>query len=336
MASKSIGYAEHMEYTTLGPTGLEVSRLCLGCMNFGSEHPWMMHDETASREVIERALELGINFLDTANVYSRGESEEIVGRAIEPYAREELVIATKVFGRMGEGPNRQGLSRKHVFDQCEASLDRLGTDYVDLYQIHRWDDSTPIEETLHALDDLITEGDVRYVGASTMTAYQFTKALYTADLEHTERFVCMQPEYNLVDRHEEANLLPVCAAEGVGVIPWSPLAGGFLTGKYDREDEPEGDVRGATDEYTEARFSEENWAVLERVEHLAAEKDATPAQVSLAWLLHQDVVDAPIIGPRSIDHLEENAGAVSVELTEEECQHLEEPIDPRWPAAGKD
>ncbi|WP_312912577.1 aldo/keto reductase [Natronosalvus caseinilyticus] len=324
-----------MDYTTLGETGLEVSRLCLGCMNFGSAEPWMIDDEEQSIEIVERALDLGINFLDTANVYSRGESEELVGRAIEPYDRDELVIATKVFGRMGDGPNQQGLSRKHVFDQCRASLERLGTDYVDLYQIHRWDEETPIEETLRALDALIDEGSVRYVGASTMTAYEFTKALYTADVEHLERFVCMQPEYNAVDRHEEANLLPVCAGEGIGVIPWSPLAGGFLTGKYDRDDDPEGDVRAATDEYTRRRFTDENWAILEVIEELAAERDATPAQVSLAWLLHKDVVDAPIVGPRSLDHLEENVGAVGVELTEGDLERIEEPIDPRWPAPGK-
>ena len=335
MSSQSIGYAEEMEYTRLGDTGLEVSRLCLGCMNFGSGEPWMIGDEDQSREIIERALELGINFLDTANVYSRGESEEIVGRALEPYDRDELVIATKVFGRMGEGPNRQGLSRKHIYDQCQASLERLGTDYIDLYQIHRWDDSTPIEETLHALDDLIEEGLVRYIGASTMSSYQFTKALYTADLENVERFVCMQPEYNAVDRHEEANLLPVCDAEGIGVIPWSPLAGGFLTGKYDRGGDPDGDLRAATDEYTEQRFTDENWTVLEEIESIAETNDATPAQVSLAWLLHKDVVDAPIIGPRSIDHLEENAGAVGVDLTDEELERIEAPLEPRWPAPGK-
>ncbi|WP_306061852.1 aldo/keto reductase [Natronococcus wangiae] len=325
-----------MEYTTLGETGLEVSRFCLGCMNFGSGEPWMIGDEAQSREVIDRALELGINFFDTANVYSRGESEEIVGRALEPYERDELVIATKVFGRMGDGPNRQGLSRKHVFDQCRASLDRLGTDYIDLYQIHRWDESTPLEETLHALDSLIGEGRVRYVGASTMSAYQFTRALYTAGVENVERFVCMQPEYNAVDRHEEANLLPVCEGEGIGVIPWSPLAGGFLTGKYDRDADPDGDLRAAADEYTKRRFTDENWAVLDVIEDLAATKDASPAQVSLAWLLHKDVVDAPIIGPRSIEHLEENVAAIDLGLSDDELERIEEPKTPRWPAAGKD
>jgi len=324
-----------MEYTTLGETGLEVSRLALGCMNFGTEEPWMIHEESESRAVIDRALELGINFLDTANVYSRGESEEIVGRAIEGYDRSELVVATKVYHRMHEGPNGRGLSRKHVLDQAEASLDRLGTDYIDLYQIHRWDDDTPVEEVLSALDHLVDEGVVRYVGASTMPAWKFARALYAADVENRERFVSMQPEYNAVDRHEEANVLPLCAAEGVGVLPWSPLAGGFLTGKYSRDRQPESG-RAATDDYTARRFTEENWAVLDAVRDIADEKGATPAQVSLAWLLHKEVVTAPIIGPRKTEHLEENVGALDVELTDEELSRIEAPITPRWPAPGKD
>jgi aryl-alcohol dehydrogenase-like predicted oxidoreductase len=324
-----------MEYTTLGETGLEVSRLALGCMNFGSGEPWMIDDEEESREIIDRALDLGINFLDTANVYSRGESEEIVGRAIEEYDRSELVVATKVYHRMREGPNGAGLSRKHVLDQAEASLDRLGTDYIDLYQIHRWDDDTPVHETLSALDHLIEEGVVRYVGASTMPAWKFTRALYAADVENYERFVSMQPEYNAVDRHEEANVLPACAAEGIGVLPWSPLAGGFLTGKYERDEEPDSG-RAATDEYTARRFTEENWAVLDEIRDIAEAKGATPAQVSIAWLLHKDVVTAPIIGPRRLDHLEENVEALAVSLTDEEIERIEAPKTPRWPAPGKD
>ncbi|WP_122090479.1 aldo/keto reductase [Halalkalicoccus subterraneus] len=324
-----------MEYTTLGNTGLEVSRLCLGCMNFGSAQPWMIDDEEECREVIDRALDLGINFLDTANVYSRGESEEVVGNAIASLDRSELVIATKVYGPMGEGPNQGGLSRKHIIDQCEASLDRLGTDYIDLYQIHRWDDSTPIEETLSALSYLVDEGLVRYIGASTMMGWQFAKALYESDLNGYERFVSMQPEYSLADRHEEENLLPVCADQEVGVIPWSPLAGGFLTGKYDRDADPD-EGRAATDEHTRERFTEENWAVLDAVRELADEKEASPAQVSLAWLLEKEVVDAPIIGPRSIDHLEENAGAVSISLTDEEIERLEAPKTPVWSRATGD
>jgi aryl-alcohol dehydrogenase-like predicted oxidoreductase len=338
-----------MEYTTLGDTGLEVSRLCLGCMNFGSGAEWMMNDRDASLTLLHRAFELGFNFLDTANVYSQGESEDIVGEAIteqDVFSREELVVATKVFGPMGDGPNQQGLSRKHILDQCDASLDRLGLDYVDLYQIHRWDDDTPVEETLSALDHLVETGKVRYVGASTMTSYEFTKALYTADVENYERFVCMQPEYNAVDRHEEANLLPVCEGEGIGVIPWSPLAGGFLTGKYDRDggtsDEP-GETDGAdetrradADDYTENRFTDENWAVLDEIVAIADELDATPAQVSLAWLLHKPVVDSPIVGPRSVEHLEENVGALDVSLADDHLARIEAPKTPRWPAPGKD
>ncbi|WP_394347933.1 aldo/keto reductase [Halorussus salinisoli] len=318
-----------MEYTTLGDTGLEVSRFCLGCMNFGSDREWMIGDEERSHEIIDRAIDLGINFLDTANVYSHGESERIVGDVIEEYDREELVIATKVYGSMGDGPNKQGLSRKHILDQVEGSLDRLGTDYIDLYQIHRWDETTPIEETLHALDHLVETGKVRYIGASTMAAWQFTQALYESDLDDYARFTCMQPQYNLVDRQEEENVLPVCADQGIGVVPWSPLGGGFLTGKYDRDSEPE-EGRAATDEHTYERFTDENWAVLDAVREVADEKGVTPAQVSLAWLLHQPVVDSPIIGPRSIDHLEENVAALDVSLSDEERERLEAPKNPVW------
>jgi aryl-alcohol dehydrogenase-like predicted oxidoreductase len=324
-----------MEYTKLGATGLEVSRLCLGCMNFGSGEEWMLGDDAASVEIIDRAIELGINFFDTANVYSRGESEQLLGRAIADRDREELVVATKVYGAMGEGPNKQGLSRKHVLDQIEGSLDRLGTDYVDLYQIHRWDESTPIEETLRALNHLVETGKVRYIGASTMAAWQFTRALYESDLNDYARFACMQPEYNLVDRHEEENVLPVCAEEGIGVVPWSPLGGGFLTGKYERDEAPE-EGRAATDEYTRDRFTDENWSVLDEVEAIADAKDVSPAQVSLAWLLHEDVVDAPIVGPRSVDHLEENAAALDVSLSDEEIDRLEAPKDPVWSRAIAD
>jgi aryl-alcohol dehydrogenase-like predicted oxidoreductase len=325
----AVTYADDMEYTRLGDTGLEVSRLCLGCMNFGSSREWMVGDEAAT-EVIHEAIDRGINFLDTANVYSRGESERIVGEAIDGM-RDELVVATKVRGEMADRPNGAGLSRKHVLEQCHASLDRLGTDYIDLYQIHRWHDETPIEETLSALDHLVDEGLVRYVGASTMPAWKFTKALYTADVENLERFVCQQPEYSLVHRHEERNLLPVCADQGVGVIPWSPLAGGFLTGKYDRDG---GEGRFSSDERAVAdRFDEDQWAVLDAVRAVADERDATPLQVSLAWLLSKDVVDAPIVGPKSVDQLDENVGAVGLTLTEDELERLEAPIDPVWPKA---
>ena len=321
-----------MAYTHLGDTGLEVSRLCLGCMNFGSERPWMMNDRGASVDLIHEALDLGINFLDTANVYSTGESEEIVGDAVASANRDELVLATKVYGDMFDGPNGSGLSRKHILDQVEASLDRLDTDYIDLYQIHRWDDDTPIEETLAALDHVIETGRVRYIGASTMTAYQFTKALYTSDVEDYERFTCMQPEYSAVARYEEANLVEVCEGESVGVIPWSPLAGGFLTGKYDRDADPTDGTRGAASESVRGYFTEENWAVLDAVRSVAAETDATPAQVALAWLLRQDVVTAPIIGPRSSAHLRENVGAISVDLTPEQVERIAEPKTPQYPS----
>lgn len=318
-----------MEYTHLGSTGLEVSRLCLGCMNFGSGQPWTLGDWDASHGIIDRAIDRGINFLDTANVYSRGESEEIVGDAIAERDRGSLVVATKVYGEMADRPNGQGLSRKHILEQARDSLDRLGTDDIDLYQIHRWDQNTPITETLSALDHLVEEGVVRSVGASTMPAWKLMKALAAADAENRERFVSIQCEYNLVDRHEEANVLPLCADQSLGVVPWSPLAGGFLTGKYERGVEPEAD-RAATDEFTRKRFTDENWAVLDVVRDLAAQKDATPAQVSLSWLLHKPVVDSPIIGPRSLEHLEENVAALDVELTHEEIERLEAPITPVW------
>ena len=317
-----------MEYTRLGDTGLEVSRLCLGCMNFGSDAPWMIDDREQSEAVIERAIEHGINFFDTANVYSQGESERILGAALDG-RRDEHVIATKVHGRMADRPNGQGLSRRHILEQADASLDRLGTDYIDLYQIHRWDDETPITETLSALDTLVDHGKVRYVGASTMSGWQFTKALYEADVNNFERFVSMQAEYNLVDRHEEANVLPVCRDQGVGVIPWSPLAGGFLTGKYERGEDPAGG-RAADDEHTRNRFTEDNWAVLDEVRTLADRKGTTPVGISLAWLLAKDVVDAPIVGPRTLEHLDEQVAALSISLSDDEIERLEAPKTPVW------
>ena len=317
-----------MEYTRLGDTGLEISRLCLGCMNFGSDASWMIDDREQSEAVIERAIEHGINFFDTANVYSQGESERILGAALDG-RRDEHVIATKVHGRMADRPNGQGLSRRHVLEQADASLDRLGTDYIDLYQIHRWDDETPITETLSALDTLVDHGKVRYVGASTMSGWQFTKALYEADVNNFERFVSMQAEYNLVDRHEEANVLPVCRDQGVGVIPWSPLAGGFLTGKYERGEAP-AEGRAADDEHTQNRFTEDNWAVLDEVRTLADGKGTTPVGISLAWLLAKDVVDAPIVGPRTLEHLDEQVAALSISLSDDEIERLEAPKTPVW------
>ena len=323
---------EGMTYTRLGSTGLEVSRLCLGCMNFGSGADWMMNDREASVDLIHEALDSGINFLDTANVYSTGESEDIVGEAIASRNREDLVVATKVYGEMREAPNGQGLSRKHILDQIEGSLDRLGTDYVDLYQIHRWDDDTPIEETLSALSHLVETGRVHYIGASTMSAYQLTKALYTSDVEDLERFACLQPEYSAVARHEEANTLPVAESEGLGVIPWSPLAAGFLTGKYERDADVPEDTRGAASEYVHRYFTDENWTVLEAVREVADAHDATPAQVSIAWLLEQEAVTAPIIGPKNDEQLQDLLGALELDLTETEVEQIAEPKTPRWPA----
>lgn len=317
-----------MEYTQLGATGLEVSKLCLGCMNFGSDAPWMIDDREQSMDIIERAIDQGINFFDTANVYSRGESEELLGEALNGQ-RDEFVIATKVHGRMADRPNGQGLSRRHILEQVEASLNRLNTDYIDLYQIHRWDDQTPITETLSALDTLVDHRKVRYIGASTMPAWKFTKALYEADVNNFERFISMQAEYNLVDRHEEENVLPACREQNIGVIPWSPLAGGFLTGKYERGEEP-AEGRAVDDEHTRDRFTQENWDVLDEVRTLAEEKNRTPVEISLAWLLAKDVVDSPIIGPKTVDHLDEQVGALSVTLSAEEIERLEAPKTPVW------
>ena len=321
-----------MQYTRLGSTGLEVSRLCLGCMNFGSGSEWMLNDREASIDLLHEAMDAGINFLDTANVYSTGESEAIVGEAIQSRNRDELVVATKVRGEMHDGPNGAGLSRKHILDQVEESLDRLGTDYIDLYQIHRWHEETPIEETLSALSHLVETGRVRYIGASTMSAYKFTKALYTSDIEDYSRFACMQPEYSAVARHEEANLLPVCTEEDIGVIPWSPLSGGFLTGKYERDGDAPSGSRGEVSDQVQRRFSEANWEVLDEIRSVADSHDATPAQVSLAWLLEREPVTAPIIGPKSSEQLQENLGALELTLSEAEVERIAAPKTPRWPA----
>ena len=280
--------------------------------------------------MIRTAIDRGIDFLDTANVYSRGGSERTVGEAIDGMC-DELVVATTVRGEMADRQNGSGLSRKHVLEQARASLDRLGTDYVDLYQIHRWDDDAPTTETLSALDHLVGEGLVHYVGASTMPAWKFTKALYEADVNNYERFVCQQPEYSLVRRHEEQNLLPVCEDQGIGVIPWSPLAGGFLAGKYDREAGGEGRLAEDGDDPVTERFPDAHWDVLDVVRDLADEKDTSPVAVSLVWLLHKDVVTAPIVGPKSVEQLEDDLEAVAVELSDEEVEYLEAPIDPVWP-----
>ncbi len=321
-----------MQYRKLGGTGLEVSRLCLGCMTFGTPtwREWVL-DEKASRPFFERALEAGINFFDTADVYSRGVGEEVVGRALRELARrDEVVIATKLFFPLrDEGANRQGLSRKRVLDCVDASLRRLGTDCIDLYQIHRFDRRTPLEETLRALDDCVRAGKVRYLGASSGRAWEFARALYRADRHGWTRFVSMQNHYNLIFRDEEREMLPLCRAEGVGVIPYSPLARGFLTGSRTRE-EWGTTLRARTDDvYERDAFRESDFDVLDRVLELARRRGVAPATIALAWVLHQPAVTAPIVGASRVEQLNDALGAVDVELDEKERAFLEEPYQPR-------
>ncbi|ELY57048.1 aldo/keto reductase [Natronolimnohabitans innermongolicus] len=321
-----------MEYTTLGSTGMTVSRLCLGGMSFGSEREWML-DRDESVELIERAIDLGINFFDTANVYSTGESEEILGDALEGYDRDAQVIATKVYAEMDPtNPNSSGLSRKTIEQELAASLDRLGVDTIDLYQTHRWDYDTPIEETLRALDDAVRRGTVRYVGTSSMWAHQFAEALQTSDEGGLERFATMQNHYNLFYREEEREMLPLCAKEDIGVIPWSPLARGVGTRPHD---ELEATMRGRTDQYLEQipYLQGGGEEINERIQELAAEKGVTMAQISLAWLLHKDWVDAPIVGTTSVEHLEEAVEALEIDLAASDIAYLEEPYEP-LPIAG--
>jgi aryl-alcohol dehydrogenase-like predicted oxidoreductase len=318
-----------MDYVNLGRTGLKVSRICLGCMSYGTPEwrPWVL-SEADSRPFIQRALELGINFFDTADMYSRGVSEEVLGRALKDFARrEEVVVATKVFFPMGDGPNDGGLSRKHVHEAIDASLRRLQMGYVDLYQIHRWDPATPIEETLSALDDLVRAGKVRYLGASSMYAWQFAKALYLADLHGWTRFSSMQNHYNLVYREEEREMMPLCRAEGIGVIPWSPLARGFLAGKRRRGEEQT--ARGQSDAFAhDLYYQPEDYDVVERVVALAERKGVKPTQIALAWLLHQPGLTAPIVGATRMEHLEDAVAAVGMQLDEGERRELEEPYRP--------
>ncbi len=318
-----------MDFIRLGNTGLRVSRLCLGTMTYGSPRwrPWVL-DEEASRPFLRRALELGINFFDTADMYSDGASEEVVGRALKDFARRhEIVLATKVFNPMGPGPNDRGLSRKHVLDSIDASLRRLGTDYVDLYQIHRYDPDTPIDETLEALHDVVRAGKARYLGGSSMWAWQFAQALGRADLHGWTRFVSMQNHYNLVYREEEREMLPLCRAEGIGVIPWSPLARGLLTGSRRRGGQ-HATTRARTDEYAQTLYTDDDFDVVDRVVDLAGRRGLPPAQIALAWLLRQPGVTAPIVGASRMQHLEQAVGALAVALTEDECRFLEEPYRP--------
>jgi len=318
-----------MEYVKLGSTGLEVSRLCLGCMSFGEpgrgDHTWTLAEE-AARPFIQRALEFGVTFFDTANVYSHGGSEEILGRALRDFTRrEDVVIATKVNGVMRPGPNGRGLSRKAIMTEIDASLQRLGTDYVDLYQIHRWDPTTPIEETLEALHDVVRAGKARYLGASSMYAWQFSKALYLADLHGWTRFVSMQNHYNLLNREEEREMLPLCADQGIGVLPWSPLARGRLTREW-TEDTPRSRVDGFGRTLYDS--SDSDRAVAERVGQIAEKRGVPRAQVALAWVASNPVVTAPIVGTTQPHHLDDAVAAMALELTDEEIAALEEPYVP--------
>src|SRR5262245_42290019 len=319
-----------MEYTKLGRTGLDVSRICLGCMSYGGGnsgfHQWSLGEEE-SRPFIKRALEAGINFFDTANRYSVGKSEEILGRAICDFARrDEVVVATKVYNRMRPGPNGAGLSRKAIMFEIDESLRRLGMDYVDLYQIHRWDRDTPIEETLEALHDVVKAGKARYIGASSMHAWQFGKALAVAERNGWTRFVSMQNMVNLLYREEEREMLPLCAAEGIGVIPWSPQARGKLTRDWGYKS-----IRTETDEAFRRLFAKTDQAdkkVADRVAEVAKARGVPRAQVALAWLLSKPVITAPIVGATKLQHLDDAIASVAVKLTAEEITALEEPYVP--------
>jgi len=317
-----------MEYTTLGDTGMQVSRICLGCMSFGSPEwrEWVL-DEEESAPILERAIDLGINFFDTANMYSVGESERVLGNALEGYDRDRMVVATKGFFRMDEdNRNSGGLSRKAIEQELDNSRERLGMDTIDLYQPHRWDDNTPIEVTLKALDDAVRREKTRYFGASSMWAYQFADALHTSDRLGLDRFMTMQNHYNLVYREEEREMLPLCERENVGVIPWSPLAQGYLARPHDElaATTRGEDVADRHGEYRSGGGPETN----ARVEELAEEHGVSMAQIALSWVLHQDTVDAPIVGVSSVEHLEEAVEALDISLSDSDLEYLEEPYEP--------
>jgi 1-deoxyxylulose-5-phosphate synthase len=319
-----------MQYVSLGRSGLKVSRICLGTMTYGTSkwRPWVL-DEQPSRPFIRRALELGINFFDTADMYSLGVSEEVVGRALKDFAqRDKVVIATKVFYPMSDDPNDAGLSRKHILAAIENSLRRLGTDYVDLYQVHRWDPQTPIEETLDALDAVVRAGKARYIGASSMMAWQFAKALHTSDRLGLARFVTMQNHYNLIYREEEREMIPLCTEEGIGLIPWSPLARGFLAGN--RRSQSEGETqRSTTDSFAhKLYYAPEDFTVAERVAEVAEACGVAPMKVALSWMLQKPFITAPIIGATKLSHLDDAAAAIDVKLSPEHVARLEEPYVP--------
>ena len=320
-----------MEYTKLGKTGMDVSRICLGCMGFGDAnawvHKWVLNEED-SRPIVKKALEMGINFFDTANIYSLGKSEEILGRALKDFAnRDEVVVATKVHQKMHDGPNGAGLSRKAILSEIDKSLKRLGMDYVDLYIIHRWDHATPIEETMEALHDVVRAGKARYIGASAMFAWQFQKALHVAERRGWTRFVSMQDHLNLIYREEEREMLPLCREEGIGVTPYSPLASGRLT----RDWSSESTIRSETDRIAKGKYdstADVDRQVVERVAEVAERRGVPRVQVALAWLLQKEPVTAPIVGATKISHLENAVGALAVKLTSEEVAYLEEPYVP--------
>ena len=318
-----------MDYVRLGSTGLKVSRVCLGTMTYGTPawRPWVL-DEAASRPFIARALEHGINFFDTADMYSRGVSEQVLGRALKDQKRDQLVIATKAFYPLTDGPNAGGLSRKHLLHAIDDSLRRLGTDYVDLYQIHRFDYDTPIEETLEALHDIVKSGKARYIGASSMFAWQFMKMLAVADAHGWTRFVSMQNHCNLVYREEEREMMPLCREHGIGVIPWSPLARGFLAGNRRREDKGE-TIRAKTDDFAHALYyADSDFTIAERVVQLAAKRGVKPTQIALAWLLAKPGVTAPIIGASKLTHLDDAVAALALRLDADDMAFLEEPYQP--------
>lgn len=319
-----------MDHLNLGKSGLKVSKICLGTMTYGSSNwrKWVLNEEE-SLPFYRRAIELGINFFDTADMYSQGRSEEITGRALRAFAsRQEVVIATKVFFPMGSGPNQAGLSRLHIMQSIDASLQRLNTDYVDLYQIHRWDPHTPLEETLEALHDVVRSGKARYLGASSMYAWQFAKCLFLADLHGWTRFISMQNHYNLVYREEEREMIPLCLDQGVGLVPWSPIARGFLSGNR----LPEGfgeTARAKTDDYAQNMyFGKGDFAVVDRVKDLASRTGNTASQIALAWLRHKPGVISPIIGASKMPHLEEAVSSLEIELSTQELAFLEELYSP--------
>jgi 1-deoxyxylulose-5-phosphate synthase len=323
-----------MDQVRLGSTGLHVSHVCLGMMSYGndSDRPWVL-DETAAEPIIRRAVEGGITFFDTADIYSGGASEVATGRLVAKYiARDEVVIATKVNGQMTPGPNGRGLSRRHILSAIDASLQRLGMDYVDLYQIHRWDPHTPIEETMEALHDVVRAGKARYIGASSMYAWQFARAQHVAERNGWTKFVSMQNHLNLVYREEEREMLPLCIADGIGVIPWSPLARGMLAGNRGRGGDKR-TTRAQTDAFGDSLYSDADFAVVDRLDEVAAERGLPPAQVALAWLLHKPGVTAPILGATKPGHLEDAIAAADVALSREEIARLEEPYVPH-PVSG--